>query len=201
MLLSKSDFKIASTCAKKLVYKKASYRTMNDENEYMEMLAQGGHIVGKYAQLTYPDGFEVKEDTIERAIFKTAKLILENDDITLFEATLLSNEKVVRIDILEKKKNVLNIIEVKSKSYDSDDDDENPQKRLREYIEDLAFQTVVLKEAFPEYEVHSFLLLPDKSKRTPIEGLAGWFNINQMVEDKFEIKMQNLWELASRLKK
>jgi hypothetical protein len=188
MLLSKSDFKIASTCAKKLVYKKASYRTMNDENEYMEMLAQGGHIVGKYAQLTYPDGIEVKEDTIERTVFKTAKLILENDDITLFEATLLSNEKVVRIDILEKKKNVLNLIEVKSKSYDSDDDDENPQRRLREYIEDLAFQTVVLKETFPEYEVHSFLLLPDKSKRTSIEGLAGWFNVSQTIEEKFDIE-------------
>lgn len=39
-LLSKSDFKLASTCAKKLVYKKAFYPTMNDANEYMEMQAQ-----------------------------------------------------------------------------------------------------------------------------------------------------------------
>ncbi len=28
---------------------------MKDSNEYMEMLAQGGYIVAKYAQLIYPD--------------------------------------------------------------------------------------------------------------------------------------------------
>ena len=61
-MLSKSDFKIASTCAKKLVYKKSSYETMNDGNEYLEMLAQGGHIIGKYAQLLYTDGIEIKNN-------------------------------------------------------------------------------------------------------------------------------------------
>ncbi len=39
-LLSKSDFKLASTCPKKLVYKKAAYPTMNDASEYMEMPTQ-----------------------------------------------------------------------------------------------------------------------------------------------------------------
>jgi hypothetical protein len=187
-MLSKSDFKIASTCAKKLVYKKASYITTNDENEYLEMLAQGGHIVAKYAQLTYPNGIEIKAKNIDHAVLETTRLIKDNISITLFEATILSEEKVVRMDILEKKNNVLNLIEVKSKSWDSDDDDENPQKRLREYIEDLAFQTFVLREAYPEYEIHSFLLLPDKSKRTTIDGLAGWFSVNQMVDEKFEIE-------------
>lgn len=187
-MLSKSDFKIASTCAKKLVYKKASYPTMNDENEYMEMLAEGGHIVAKYAQLTYPEGIEVKASTLDTAILETTKLITENVNITLFEATILSKEKVVRIDILEKRKNILNLIEVKSKSYDSDDDNDNPKRRLQEYLEDLAYQTFVLRESFPQYEIHSFLFLPDKSKRTAIDGLAGWFNVNQMVEEKFEIE-------------
>ena len=187
-MLSKSDFKIASTCAKKLVYKKASYPTMNDENEYMEMLAEGGHIVAKYAQLIYPEGIEVKASTLDTAILETTKLITENVNITLFEAAILSKEKVVRIDILEKRKNVLNLIEVKSKSYDSDDDNDNPKRRLQEYLEDLAYQTFVLRESFPQYEIHSFLFLPDKSKRTTIDGLAGWFNVNQMVEEKFEIE-------------
>jgi hypothetical protein len=186
-MLSKSDFKIASTCAKKLVYKKASYPTTNDENEYMEMLAQGGHIVAKYAQLTYPDGIEVKAKNIDHAVIDTTRLIKDNTNITLFEATILSKEKVVRIDIFEKKNNILNLIEVKSKSYDSDDED-NPERKLQEYIEDLAYQTFVLREAYPEYEIHSFLLLPDKSKRTAIDGLAGWFSVNQMVDEKFEIE-------------
>lgn len=187
-MLSKSDFQIASTCSKKLVYKKASYETMNDANEYMEMLAQGGHIVAKYAQLTFTDGVEVKGESLDVAIAETKKLIQENENITLFEATFSSNGKIVRTDILEKKKNVLNIIEVKSKSHDSDDDAYNAKRKLAEYIEDVAYQTLVLKEAYPDFQVHSFLLLPDKAKRTTIEGLAGWFKVNTMIEEKFEME-------------
>lgn len=187
IMLSKTDFKIASTCNKKLIYKKASFETMNDANEYMEMLAQGGHIISKYAQLTFPNAIEVKGDTIDEAVEETKRLIEQNENITLFEATFLSNGKVVRTDILEKKENVLNIIEVKSKSYDSDEE-KNPKKKLEEYIEDVAYQTMVLKEAYPDFKIHSSLLLPDKAKRTTIEGLAGWFNVNTMVEEKFEME-------------
>ena len=103
-MLSKSDFKIASTCSKKLVYKKASFETMNDTNEYMEMLAQGGHIIAKYAQLTFPNAIEVKGETIDVVIAETKKYIEQNENITLFEALFSSNGKIVRTDILEKKK-------------------------------------------------------------------------------------------------
>lgn len=188
MPLSKSDFKLASSCPKKLIYKKASYDTLNDANEYMEMLAQGGHIVGKYAQLIYPEGIEVKSGSIDDAIAETSRLLKENQNITLFEATFYSKGKVVRTDILQKKKKVINLIEVKSKSYDSEDDESKAKKKLQEYIQDVAYQTLVLQEALPGYTIHSFLLLPVKSKRTTIEGLAGWFKVNEMVEEKFEIE-------------
>ena len=188
MLLSKSDFKIASSCAKKLVYKKASYDTLNDGNEYMEMLAQGGHIVGKLAQLIYPEGIMVKADSIEQAIAETNKLIKQSDNITLFEATFYSEGKVVRIDILEKNGKVINVIEVKSKSHESEDDSAKAKKKFLEHIEDVAYQTLVLREALSGYNIHPFLLLPDKSNRTTIDGLAGWFRVNEMVEEKFEIE-------------
>ncbi|MBK7446125.1 MAG: DUF2779 domain-containing protein [Ignavibacteria bacterium] len=45
---------------------------------------------------------------------------------------------------------------------------------------------MVLKEAYPEFNINSYLLLPDKTKRTNIEGLAGWFEVNEMIEEKFE---------------
>ncbi len=146
MELSKSDFKIATSCSKKLIYKKLSYDTLNDENEYMEMLAQGGHIVSKYAQLTYPNGIEIKSDTIIDALEETRRLIDQNQNITLFEATVLSNEKIIRIDILEKKDKILNLIEVKSKSHDSEDDNYNATRKLKEHIKDVAFQTMVLRQ-------------------------------------------------------
>lgn len=184
MTLSKSDFKLASSCPKKLVYKKTSFQTVNDSNEYMEMLAQGGYIVAKYAQLIYPDGIEISDESLVKALKETKKLIEENENITLFEATILSDNKLIRIDILEKKGNVFNLIEVKSESFDSS----AKNNKHQEAIEDVAYQTMVLKEAYPEFEINSFLLLPDKSKRTDIDGLAGWFRVNEMIEEKFEME-------------
>lgn len=186
-MLSKSDFKIASSCTKKLIYKKSSFPTMNDGNEYLEMLAEGGHVVAKYAQLLYPNSIEIKGETLNAAIEETKYFLEQNDSITLFEGTIYSNGKVVRIDILEKRKNVLNLIEVKSKSHNSNEDPLVSNSKLKEHIEDVAFQTMVMKEAYPDFEIHSFLMLPDKSKRTNIEGLAGWFTVDSMVDEHFEI--------------
>jgi len=170
ILLSKSDFKIDSSCIKKLHYKKLHYSTNNDDNEYMQMLAEGGYIVGKMATLKYPDGIDLSEE--KDAITKTKEL-LSNENITLFEAAISSNNKLIRIDILEKKGNVFNLIEVKAKSFDSFD--ENTDKKLKEYIEDVAYQTMVLQEVYPDYIINSFLYMPDKAQVTDIEGLAGWF--------------------------
>jgi len=183
MTLSKSDFMLASSCPKKLIYKKAAFLTKNDSNEYMEMLAQGGYIVSKYAQLIYPYGIEITCQTLEEAIEKTKILIDQNEYITLFEATILSDNKLIRVDILEKKGSVFNLIEVKSESFDST----KKIKNHKESIEDVAFQSLVLKKAYPDYEVNSYLLLPDKAKRTEIEGLAGWFKVSEMINEKFEI--------------
>jgi hypothetical protein len=188
MTLSKTDFKIASSCSKKLIYKKNLYITLDDEDEYSKMLAQGGHIVGKYAQKMYPDGIEIESNSIKGAIDETKRLLNQNKNITLFEATILSNEKIVKVDILEKRDKILNLIEVKSKSHDSEDDTYNAKRKLKEYIEDVAFQAMVLKEALNDYEIHSYLLLPDKAKRTTIEGLTGWFKVKEIIDEKNEIE-------------
>lgn len=50
-LLLKSDFKLASSCTKKLVYKKQDHLTAQDSNEFLESLAKGSHIVGKAPSL------------------------------------------------------------------------------------------------------------------------------------------------------
>lgn len=175
--LSKSDFQLASTCSKKLVYKKQGYPTTNDTNEYMEMLAKGGYVVGLMATLQYPEGIEITGNTQE-AIEKTNEY-LKQENCVLFEAAIQSGVKLVRVDILEKIGNSINLIEVKAKSHDTEDDKSKQAKLLKKYIEDVAFQYHVLTEAYPEFQVTAKLLMPDKSKRTSIDGLAGWFSIKE----------------------
>jgi hypothetical protein len=178
LYLSKSDFQLASTCAKKLVFKKAGYPTSNDTNEYMEMLAQGGYIVGKMATLLYPEGIEIEGNT--KDCIELTQELLQQERVVLFEAAILSGQKLIRVDILVKDGKQLHLVEVKAKSHDSQNKSRNGN--MTKYVEDVAFQYYVLNEAFPESQIKCSLLMPDKAKRTTIEDLAGWFSI--MKSDK-----------------
>ena len=181
--ISKSDFIVGMDCPTKLYYKKMKYHSHLEENEYMKFLAEGGYAVGKLATLLMPGGEEVgREHGFERAVAETTEL-LKKKDVIIYEAGIYSENKLVFIDILEKKGNVLNLVEVKSKSTDSSDIKPD-SKKMEKYYEDVAFQAMVLKKAYPDFEVHAFLFLPDKAKRTQIEGLAGWFRIGYEYPDE-----------------
>ncbi len=169
--LSKSDFKVADNCMKKLKYKKLHYPSSMEENDFMKMLAEGGYVVGKLAQLVHP-GILVTGITSE-ALQKTTEL-LKQEKVVLHEAAIQSGQKIIRIDILKKDGSRFDIIEVKAKSFSGEE--ENKEKmNLLEYARDAIFQKMVLEEAYPESNVKAWLLLPDKTKRTEIDGLAGWF--------------------------
>ena len=116
--LSKSDFKVAHSCGTKLWYKKKGYPTSNDQNEYMKMLADGGFMFGKLAMLLFPEGIEVT-GSMQEAIASTESLLANNTNIVLFEPAISFNNQLVRVDVLQKIGNEIKVIEVKSKSFDS----------------------------------------------------------------------------------
>jgi hypothetical protein len=194
--LSKSDFKVAQTCPTKLFYKKQHYESKHETNEYLKLLADGGFMIGKLAQLLYPNGIEIFEGRKEQqlAIEKTEKLLSENENIILFEPAIFFENQLIRIDILEKKGNHFNLIEVKSKSYDKESLEESKKNKKRRsywstknflpYLEDVAFQKKVLIEKYPEARVNAFLMMPDKSKINEHEDLIKWFVLNDSSRGK-----------------
>jgi hypothetical protein len=124
--------------------------------------------------------------------------------VTLFEATLINNGKLARVDILRKQANEFHLIEVKAAAYDTQENaaavtDGRPNlfrtKRnrsivagWREYLEDVTFQVLVLREVFPQAKIQPFLLMPDKSKTTRIDRLYSWFHLHRrpVPECRFE---------------
>ncbi len=186
MHLSKSDFKTAMDCPTKLWYKKHGYPTLMDNNEYMEMLADGGYMIGKMAQLLYEGGIVVEGNT-EDCIKQTEEL-LQQENVVLFEPAISINNKLIRIDVLVKKGNTFQLIEVKSKSIDGDKYDEEQDEYFKAawdpYIQDVAYQKLVLQEKYPKAKIDCFLLLPDKSKTTQIEGLINWFQLQEVKKTK-----------------
>ena len=190
--LTKSDFKVAQTCAAKLYYRKLGYPTREDGDEYLAALADQGYLVEALARALYPDGRWVGyRDDVESAAWDTMAA-LAPDACTLFEATFISGSKLARADILIKRGRVLELIEIKSCGFDRARNDEllragqgnlfhapraadGLQAKWRPYLEDAAFQTAILQDVFPDLEVVPYLLMPDTSRPCPFDGLHHQF--------------------------
>jgi hypothetical protein len=195
MLLSKSDFKAARSCPTKLYYRKRGYPSLRDDDEYLALLAEGGFMVQKMATLLYPQGRQMPFAAEPAKAAEATLQALRAREITLFEATLISNGKLARIDILEKQGNEFHLIEVKATLYNSGEDaaavaDGRPNlfraKRSgsiavgwREHLEDVTFQALVVRELFPLAKIRASLMMPDKAKSTAIDRLYSMFRLHR----------------------
>lgn len=198
--LSKSDFKLARTCAAKLYFRENGYPDNRDSNPYLALLADGGYMVEALAKLRHPDGVLLeygKGVNVAESYVQTVEY-LKRDTVTLFEATLLHNRRQARVDILEKKGNVVRLLEVKARSFDSAAHlaslaegamgvlrgKKKPYKILSDWaekLEDITFQTIILEKLRPDLVVKPYLVLVDKSKRASVDNVPNFF---ELVVDK-----------------
>lgn len=172
MYLTKSDFTSTRDCPTKLFFKKQHYPSLAEDSPYLEFLADGGYMVEKMARLLYPEGRIIGNwDKPDEAFIET-RMALEAGNCTLFEATVIHGKFLVRVDILQRFGRVLRLIEVKSSSVETAVEVDNPFRGKRggissdwlPYLEDVTFQTIALKRAFPKYTVVPYLCVADKSK-------------------------------------
>lgn len=180
-------------CPSKLYYSsqqgKYANKMLNDP--FLEALAKGGFQVGELAKCYYPHGIEILHRDFDKSASETSKL-LENENITIFEAAIKFKNLFIRIDVLEKIGNKINLIEVKSKSANPNTFNEElwSSRELKKnvyslksdwkpYIYDLAFQTFVLKNAFPALDINPILMCADKSKVATTDGLNQKFIIKK----------------------
>lgn len=190
MLLTKSDFKVAQTCATKLYYRNRKYPTTLENDEYLAFLADGGFMVEALAHLHFPQGVEIPfHDGVENAGRHSATA-LTGKETTLFEPTFIVGNLMARVDILERKGRDVRIIEVKAKSIDTSRDladvfmsRNGIRASWRPYLEDVAFQTLVLRRLYPVLSFAPFLCLPDKSKTTSIDLLHKHFVFTDAPKD------------------
>ena len=166
--LTKSRFSLALECPTKLTYSdNAGYANADATNEFLLALADGGHQVGALAKCLFPGGIEIDAIGHDAQVTQTEASLAEAD-VTLFEAAIRVGRLFIRTDLLSKSGTRLDLYEVKAKGIDP----ENPEivgKRggflagMRPYLYDVAFQRYVLRKAFPEAEIHSHLVMPNKT--------------------------------------
>lgn len=188
LAISKTDFKVARECPAKLYYRMLKYPSNKDGDEYMDLLAEGGYMIGAIASLLFEDTILVDEPDHDKAV-KLTEEYFKHETIILLEAAFESKGKFARPDILIKQGNQLTLIEVKAKSFDSSE--ENPFRGRKNlirttwipYLEDVTFQALILRELFPANSLTCELMMPDKSKTTEIDNLHSLFSEVQFAED------------------
>ncbi|MGH8490617.1 MAG: DUF2779 domain-containing protein [Gammaproteobacteria bacterium] len=183
-MLTKSRFKIAQECPRKLVYAADSrYVNAKSEDELLEALAEGGHQVGELAKLMHPGGVEISAASIEEQVRETDRL-LQQEEITLFEPTFRHENLVARVDVLVKRRREVQLIEVKAKGFNTATDffrgnQNSIASEWRPYLYDVAFQTLVIERTHPEWEVTPFLMLLDTSARATADGIGAQFRVER----------------------
>jgi hypothetical protein len=183
--LTKSRYRLGCECPTKIHYSaNRAYHNKKSDDAFLLALAAGGFQVGELARHTIPGTLI---DTLDSALAlaETARH-LPQADIVLHEAAFQSGDFLVRTDILAKKGNAVELIEVKSKGLDPRDpnamkrQDGLPNATWAPYIHDIAFQTMVVRLAQPSWEVTPFLMLPNKSATAPVDGINGLFRCRRV---------------------
>ena len=208
-LFTKSAFKIALECPRRLYYAYDSNQYANQDltDDFLKSLAEGGFQVGELAKVYYGIKGEADIDVLgyDESVEKTKELF-KNENINIAEAAFRHGDLFVRADIIEKKGNDITLIEVKAKSWESKapfigvrggvDGDILP------YLYDVAFQKYVvvkaLKELYPDqkFTVKARLMMADKSKLATVDGLNQMFRIYKN-GDRSYAKADNLaWTVA-----
>ena len=180
--LSKSRFKLAMECPTKLYYTgKKEYANQNIEDSFLLALADGGFQVGELAKCYFEGGHDIETLDYGEALAQTNEL-LKQEDVIIYEAAVKYQNLFIRIDVLKKHKNVIQVIEVKAKSFDPQNINFFGKKGAlstdwKSYLYDVAFQKYVTSKAFPDHEVYASLMLADKSTLCPTDGLNQKFRI------------------------
>lgn len=195
-VLTKSRFKLGLECPNKLFYtSKKEYANKKLSDPFLEALAQGGFQVEELARMHYPCGILIEgNDGDYELLWNQTQELLQQENVIIFEAAFLYNGLFIRTDILIKRGNKIELIEVKSKSFDPSNDNLFVGKRgglvsgWKPYLFDIAFQKYVMQLCFPLWEITSFIMMADKTKLSTIDGLNQSFRITQTAENRTGIK-------------
>ncbi len=202
--LTKSRFTLALDCPTKLFYtqKKDEYPDSKMEDQFLEALAEGGYQVGALAKCYHPDGHDIKKGGYDGPLQETNNL-MQKENVTIFEAAFLYDNLFIRADILVKKGNTIDLIEVKSKSFAEKDEtgflnkSEFLDSGWAPYLYDVAFQKYVLLNLFPGYTIRSYLMLADKNAKASIDGLNQKFMIKEKEDGYLDVSLSGDTSLSA----
>ena len=182
-LFTKSAFKQAKSCLASLYYYRNPqlYANQELEDEFLASLAEGGFQVGEAAKvyMEVPEENDIKSLDYEESLARTQEL-WKQENVRIAEAAFRYRNCFIRADIIVKEGHHIKLMEVKSTSFNPETEDIEDKE---EYIWDVTFQKWViihaLHEMYPDevYNVKAYLMMADKSRKAPLNGINQMFKI------------------------
>ena len=211
-LFTKSAFKQALQCPASAYYYRNPqlYANQQLDDEFLESLAEGGFQVGEAAKVYYgiPEERTIEALGYEESLVRTQELF-SAPRAKIAEAAFRYGNCFIRADILVKEGNQIQLIEVKAKSWSPEEDsfwgkrDPNAVNgAILPYVYDVAFQkwvvTHALMEQYPDdvFTVQAFLMMADKTKSAPIDGINQMFRIVEKNGRKSAKRSPDAFKLA-----
>jgi len=208
-VLTKSRYKLSLECFNKLYYyDKSEYANQKNDDEFLITLAEGGFQVEELARMHFPNGFLLEEQGSNyQQLWEQTKELLNRQEVIIYEGAFLAGDLFVRSDVIIKKGNLIELIEVKSKAFDPNNQNLFIGKRgginstWKPYLFDITFQKFVIQLCLPELNIKSFLMMADKSKKASVNGLNQMFQLSNKGNKRTGIlkKVQSLQETGNSI--
>lgn len=191
---TKSRFKLALDCPPKLYYcnKKDEYADQSLDDSFLAALAEGGFQVGELAKYLFCDDpvkeqITIEESDYDKSILLTKQKVFGSNTSVVAEAAFRYESLFVRVDITTRNDKVLNIYEVKAKSWSAEKDfwksnrsgETWLDRNWLPYLYDIAFQKYVVQKAFPGFQVNAHMIFADADIEATLEGLNQIFRISK----------------------
>ncbi len=191
-LLTKSDLTSCYDCDTQLFYRKQSYPSVMDDDPFMRLLADGGFMAEFIAKARYPDGVDLADEMNPQVAEARTRELLQLGDCTIFEAAVIAGDYYVRVDILRRVGDVLQVIEVKSSSTELGEMVVGSPLRGKRggisknwlgKLRDLTFQVEVAQGAYPEWQVEPYLCVVDKTQPVRDAETLGRFQVRRPADN------------------
>lgn len=168
--LTKKDFARWMYCPTAARYGWEGLKSKTEDDAFLKFLAKEGETVGRMAHRLFLNGVSLSDLDPYAANEETRRRIAQGD-CTLYESSIIHGSFLARPDILIRKGKKIYVIEVKSKVGNMAQHKKGMmllnyygiiRAAYKEIVHDLAFQTVLLGRAFPEYTIVPHFVLPDE---------------------------------------
>ncbi|TYP94970.1 protein of unknown function(DUF2779) [Fodinibius salinus] len=168
--LTKHLFGAGIECPQKLFYYARQYPQNQGAVPFIRHAVFNKRLLKALVRSVFPQGVFVKEDSVSAANSQTNKL-LEEGNRTIFDAVFAYEKMMARLPIVQRKDNELILFHLQTKVFDSQHYSlTNQEGKIRgkwqDYLLDFAYQAYLVQQWWPDMQLRTILVLPEK------QGLA-----------------------------